>query len=433
MGFSMDRHEVQGGAGGRRSGLWVAVALAVGLFAGGGIMWLVASRAPAAEDTEAHDEKKPELPPGVVEIDPATQAKSGVQVAKATSQILPATLSVTGTVTPVESRVAHVRPLARGVIEQISVTLGARVSRGQALVTYDNIQLGELTSEYLTERSGLRQSETDLAVKERALDRAESLIKLEAISQQDLELRRAEVRNAQSAIASSRARVTRVEEQLHRFGLSEADLSKLTPEEGSSAHRTGSHSVLRSPLDGVVTKFDVASGEVVEPDRELFTIADLSTVWVLADVYEKDLARLPRSGDVVIRTDAYPDRRFTGTLSYVSDLIDPKTRTAKVRCVVDNRDNLLKLDMFATVTIPTNERRQSLVVPVAAVQQVDNQPVVFVRKTESRFERRRVTLGQTAGGVVEILEGIKAGEDVVGGGSFYLKTALLRDRIGEAH
>lgn len=426
----MDRNEIEGVANGRRPGVVMAVTLLIGLLVGGGTVWFVFGRGPAAEPA-AEAERKPELPPGVVEIDPATQATSGVQVAKAASQILPATLSVTGTVTPVESGVAHVRPLARGVIEQISVTLGARVKKGQALVTYDNIQLGELTSEYLTERSALRQSESDLEVKQRGLERAEALIKLEAISQQDLELRRAEVRNAQSTIASARARVTRVEEQLHRFGLSEADLSRLTPEEGSSAHRTASHSVLRSPLDGVVTKFDVASGEVVEPDRELFTIADLSTVWVLADVYEKDLARLPRSGEAVITTDAYPDRRFAGSLTYVSDLIDPKTRTAKVRCVVDNRDNLLKLDMFASVTIPTNERRQAIVVPVAAVQQVDNQPVVFVRKTPSQFERRRVTVGQTAGGVVEILSGVRAGDEIVGSGSFYLKTALLRDRIGE--
>ena len=184
-------------------------------------------------------------------------------------------------------------------------------------------------------------------------------------------------------------------------------------------------------MDGVVTKFDVASGEVVEPERELFTIADLSTVWVLADVYEKDLARLPRSGDVDIRVDAYPDRVFRGSLTYVSDVIDPKTRTAKVRCVVANPDGLLKLDMFATVIIPTNERHQAVVVPVAAVQQIDNQPVVFVRKSESQFERRKVTVGQTAGGVVEILDGVRAGEEVVGDGSFYLKTALLRERIGE--
>ena len=418
----------------RRRGLGLMAALAAGLLVGAGLVWLFAvrGRAPvAAEPTKTETPQKAEVPPGVVEVDPVAQKNAGVVVSRAEMRTLPATLSVTGTVTPVESKVAHIRPLARGVIESVSVSLGARVTRGQVLATYDNIELGERTGEYLSERASLRQTESDLEVRQRALERAEALIKIEGISQQELELRRSEMRNAQAAIASAKARVSRIEEQLHRFGLTDADVARLAPEEGQSGHRTASHSTLRSPFDGVVTKFDVAGGELVEPERELFTIADLSTVWVLADVYEKDLSRLPRSGDVEVRVDAYPDRVFRGALTYVSDVIDPKTRTAKVRCVVTNPDGLLKLDLFATVIIPTNERRQSVVVPVAAVQQVDNQPVVFVRKTESQFERRKVTVGQTAGGVVELLDGVRSGEEVVAAGSFYMKTALLRDRLGE--
>lgn len=429
MGSLMDSNEMVVSRG-RGPGMWIGVALAVGLVAGAAFTRLLPrSTSPDADPPSAS--KKANLPAGVVELDPSAQTNAGVKLVEVQSRALAATLSVTGSVTPVESRVAHIRPLARGIIEQISVSLGARVTRGQALVTYDNIQMGELTGEYLSERASLRQAESDLEVRQRALERAEALIKLEAVSQQDLELRRSEVRNAGSAIASAKARVSRIEEQLHRFGVSDSDLSRLTPEEGQSIHRTASHSVLRSPMDGVVTKFDVASGEVVEPERELFTIADLSTVWVLADVYEKDLARLPRSGDVDVRVDAYPDRVFRGALTYVSDVIDPKTRTAKVRCVVANPEGLLKLDLFATVVIPTNERRQSVVAPVAALQQIDNQPVLFVRKSPSQFERRKVTVGQTAGGFVEILEGVRAGETVVADGSFYLKTALLRERIGE--
>ena len=418
----------------RARGSVVVVALGVGVLLGAALVWLFAvrGRAPApGEPAKTETAKKAELPLGVVEVNPAAQRNAGVVVVRAETRTLPATLSVTGTVTPVESKVAHIRPLARGVIEQVSVSLGARVARGQPLATYDNIELGERTGEFLSERASLRQAESDLDVRKKALDRAEALIKIEGISQQELELRRSEVRNAEAAIASARARVSRIEEQLHRFGLSDADLTRLTPENSESGHRTASHTTLRAPVDGVVTKFDVAAGEVVEPDRELFTIADLSTVWVLADVYEKDLARLPRSGDVDIRVDAYPDRVFRGALTYVSDVIDPKTRTAKVRCVVANADGLLKLDLFATVIIPTNQRRQSVVVPVPAVQQVDNQPVVFVRKTESQFERRKVTVGQTAGGVIEILDGLRNGEEVVADGSFYMKTALLRERIGE--
>ena len=232
-------------------------------------------------------------------------------------------------------------------------------------------------------------------------------------------------------MASQRARVSKVEEQIHRFGLSDPDLATLTPEEGQSGHRVASHNVLRAPISGVITKYDVAKGEVVQPDQELFTIANLSSVWVLADVYERDLDKVQPGTDVNVRVDTYPDRIFRGKLTYISDLIDPKTRTAKVRCVVANPDSALKLDMFARISIPTSDRRSAIIVPAAAVQQVAGQSVVFVRQSPTQFVRRDVRVGGSAGDRIEILSGLRAGEPIVGAGSFYLKTALLRGQIGE--
>jgi cobalt-zinc-cadmium efflux system membrane fusion protein len=345
--------------------------------------------------------------------------------------VLPATIEVTGVVAPDERRVSHVRPLVRGVIEDIPVTLGARVARGQMLVSYDNIELGALVGDYLSEVAAQRQAEADLDVRQRSLERAEELIKLEAVAQQALELRRAEFKNAQATVTSQRARVAKIEEQIHRFGLSDADLSGLAPEEGGSGHRTASHSVVRAPFAGVVTEFDVAAGELVEPDRELMTLTDMSTLWVLADVYEKDLAKVKVNSNVNIRVDAYPERIFVGRLTYVGDSIDPETRTAKVRCVIANPDGALKLGMFVRVSVPTNDNQEVLTVLAAAIQQIDGQSVVFVRQGPSRFERRNVEVGSVAGEVVEIRSGIRAGDVIAGAGSFYLKTALLRERIGE--
>jgi cobalt-zinc-cadmium efflux system membrane fusion protein len=114
-------------------------------------------------------------------------------------------------------------------------------------------------------------------------------------------------------------------------------------------------------------------------------------------------------------------------------VIDPTTRSAKVRCVVENRDGALKLDMFAKVTLATGDERDAIAVPVDAVQQVDGQSVVFVRQSPTRFERRNVQVGRRSGDVVEVLSGLTDGQIVVGKGSFYLKTALLRERIGDEH
>ena len=372
----------------------------------------------------------PDLPLGVVDVPEAAQKNAGLQTIPVGSRVLPATIEVTGIVAPDERRVSHVRPLARGVIEDIPVTLGARVTRGQTLLSYDNIELGELVGNYLSEVATQRQTEADREVRQQALQRAEDLIKLEAIAQQTLEQRRAEFKNAEAAVVSQRARVAKIEEQIHRFGLSDADLSTLTPEEGRSGHRTASHSILRAPFSGVVTKFDIAPGELVGPDRELMTLTDLSTVWVLADVYEKDLAKVKVNSDVNIRVDSYPDRVFVGRLTYIGDSIDPQTRTAKVRCVIANPDGALKLDMFVKVAVATTDSREGISVPVAAVQQIDGQSVVFVRQSPTRFERRNVEPGNTAGDVVEIRSGLKGGEVIAGTGSFYLKTALLRETIG---
>ncbi len=410
--------------------LLLAVAVTAALT--GTAAWLLLRPSTASPETAAAEHAE-EVPAGVVGLTPDAQKNAALGLAAVAVRPLPTTIDVTGSVAAEDARVAHIRPLARGLIERVWVSLGQRVTKGQPLATYDNIQLGELVGDYLGARAVLRQSEADLEVKRRVVERGRELIKLEAIAQQTLDLREAELKTSEAGVARDQAAVSRVEEQLHRFGLSDPDLKRLSPTEGTSPHRDASHAVLRAPFDGVVTKYDVAEGEVAEPERELFTVTDLSSVWVLADVYEKDIAKVSAGTDAVVRVDSYPGRTFAGRVTYVADLIDPQTRSAKARVVVANPGTALKLDMFARISIPTAEQRQGLLVPVAATQTIDNQTVVFVQQSANRFERRNVELGMTAGDLVEIRSGVRAGETVVGAGSFYLKTALLRERIGDEH
>ncbi|HWR52985.1 MAG TPA: efflux RND transporter periplasmic adaptor subunit, partial [Bryobacteraceae bacterium] len=195
-------------------------------------------------------------------------------------------------------------------------------------------------------------------------------------------------------------------------------------------HRERSHSTLTAPFAGIVTQLSAAPGETADTDNELMTVADLSTVWVLGDGYEKDIhaVREGRQAEVVIA--AYPERTFTGTITYVSDMLDPSTRTAKVRVEVPNPEDLLKVEMFATVRIPGAAVREVLAVPDDALQQVGGDTVVFVRTGDGLFEKRALKLGDRNGGWVEVTGGLAAGEMVVTDGSFLLKSEANKGALG---
>ncbi|MFQ5738741.1 MAG: efflux RND transporter periplasmic adaptor subunit [Acidobacteriota bacterium] len=365
----------------------------------------------------------------VVELGTDAQRNIGLEVVEVQERMIRRMVRATGIVSPDQARVAHVFPLARGIAEEVYVQLGDRVRQGQRLLTYDNIELGQLIGEYLSllgEQERLRAQE---GVARKFLDRARALIEVEAIAQREFELRQAEYEQAKAAAESKRADLARVEEQLHRFGLSDENIKALGGSD-HGPHRTASHNVLRAPRDGVVTAFDVSQGELVDQGKELFTIVDTSTVWVLADVYEKDLGQVGSGGDCDFTVAAYPGEVFSGRITYVSDFLDPKSRTAKLRCVVPNRDRRLKLEMFAVIEIPSVEQRTAMAVPAAALQHIGDETVVFVQRDLTHFEKRVVAIDERGEDWLEVLTGVQDREKVVTKGSFHLKSIVQRELIG---
>ncbi|MBI4892656.1 MAG: efflux RND transporter periplasmic adaptor subunit [Acidobacteria bacterium] len=409
---------------------WI-IAIFLGGMAAGAFVFERMSHSDRAKGASAKDEPSEEhQPSGRLRMDAAAQKNIGLRFEPAQLRPVTRSLQATGVVSPNESRVAHVRPLAQGRIEKVNVRLGDRVRAGQVLLVYDNIELGEIIGQYSAAVAALGKAKAEAEVTQRSLDRAKALVDVGALARAELEKRTAEYKNALASIESQDAELAKTEEKLHRFGLDEAAVKAINPREGAGSHREGSHSRMTAPFDGIVIKYNAAEGEAFGPSDEVFTIADLSTAWVLADVYEKDIALIRAGQEARIVTDAYPGETFLGKITYVSDFLDPKTRTAKVRCEVPNRDGKLKLDMFATVQLPTPANRQALLIPAAAIQQVNDRPVVFVRTSEIEFEPRSVELGSQSDGWVEVKNGIKEGETVVAHGSFFLKSALLRSQIG---
>ncbi|HLG16980.1 MAG TPA: efflux RND transporter periplasmic adaptor subunit [Blastocatellia bacterium] len=365
----------------------------------------------------------------IVTLSEEIQRNIGLSLEAAQVRTLVRTVQATGIVGPNETRVAHIRPLARGRIEKVHVRLGDRVRAGQPLADYDNIELGELIGQYLSAAAALEKANAEAEVTRQSLERAQRLIDLGAVAKAEYEKRNAEYKNALASINSEKAELENVEEKIHRFGLTDADLERLKARTHADHHREASHSTLRAPFGGIVIKSEIAEGEAVDTEREMFTVADISTVWVQADVYEKDIALIRQGQEVQVRLDSYPGEVFRGKITYVSDFLDPKTRTAKVRCEVPNPGSRLKLEMFARIDIPTSTGRDAVMIPSSAIQHIEDKPVVFIKTGDGQFQKREVQLGAESDGWVEVTSGLNAGEVVVALGSFQLKSALLKDQI----
>lgn len=356
---------------------------------------------------------------GLVEIGADAQNHFGIRVEPTQVHDLNEYLQVPGTVQPINSRVNTVRPLARGRIHDVLVRVGDRVRNGQTLATYDNIEAGELGAQLASARAELerlRVQERNLA---RQTDRARSLADIGAVPKKEFEQVYADQLAAQQSIKSQESILGGIVARLQRFGISQPDL------QGPPM------TTIASPFTGVVTKQDASPGEVIESTSELFTIADLSTVWVQAEVYEKDLGRIRVGQPAFISVDTYQDHQFTGKVTYLSDFLDPQTRTAKVRCEVPNGDMRLKLDMYANVNLPTTFSRKTVAVPAGAIQEVGDKTVVFIRKTPTQFEPRWVTAGHRVLDLVEVTHGLAEGEPVVTAGAFHLKSILVGKDLGE--
>ena len=401
---------------------WWLTAGVLTLVAVAGIVWWRSSGAPepqAAESAAAATERPGE--PAVLEVEPDVQRAVGLADAPVEQRSLAETLQTTGVVGPDDTRLARIRPLAEGRVTRVAVRVGDRVSAGQTLLTYDSITEGDLISQYHSAVAALERAAAEADVTKRSVERADNLLEMGGVSKSERERRSSEHQRALAEVNSARATVTSVEQKLRRLGVSQGQLERLRKGDGSDA---ASSSAVTAPFSGVVTEVHAAPGENITPDRELFTVADLGRVWLLADVYQKDIAKIRVGQNAVVTVDAYPGEEFSGRVTNISDVLDPDTRTAKVRCEVANPSGRLKLQMFATLALPVSAARKVLVIPARAVQDIDGVPTVFVRVDEEHFQTRPVRVGATVGDAVEIADGLKDGERVVTDGALMLKSKL---------
>ena len=343
----------------------------------------------------SHADEPPPVPAGEAWLTPQQVTEGKVSMNPIGRTEVGAAVITSGRVTFDDLQVSHVSSPVTGRVSQISVDLGARVHQGQTLAVIESPDVGIVSSDLDKARSSLQTAEKDL-------HRQQSLYAAQASTQRDMEA-------AEGTFARAQAEYDRAVKKAKLFRGEDGNVSQ--------------HYSLRAPIDGEVVARMVNPGVEIQGQysgngAELFTIGNLERVWVLADIYESDLGRIQRGQQVRITVPAYANQTFTGTVDWVSSVLDPNTRTAKVRCVVQNAERKLKPEMQATVTVAATGTEQ-LTVAKDSVVRLGEKTVVFVQVSNAadghlRFERRPVIVDDAVDSDrYPVLHGLKDGEIVV--------------------
>ena len=339
------------------------------------------------------------LPPGEVKLQavPEFVRVAPVEVSSAT-----VATEATGKVAFDEGRVSRVGAPVSGRVTELRVQPGDRVRKGQPLLVIASPDAESAVADYVAARA-------DAALAERNLERARRLLADQAVPQK-------EVQQAESDATKARAARARALGRLEVLGI---------PPDDPGARP--SRYLLRAPIDGVVVDRPANPGMEVRADSgtPLVTVADLSRLWVLADVYERDVARVTAGGRAEVRVAAWPGKVFEGKVTYVGDVVDPQSRTVKVRVEVQNPDHKLKPEMFARVALAGAAAAPALTVPSQAVLSDGAASAVVVARGDGRFERRTIEAGPEHEGRVRVLAGLAPGESVVVDGAIYLSAAAM--------
>lgn len=327
---------------------------------------------------------------------------SHVQVLTVQPTTLTRSLRLTGAVAYNSFHTTPVITQVSGPVSRVVVAPGQKVTQGQPMLYVASPDYSQLRTNYLKAKDAY-------ALAQKAYVRAQDLYQHHAISEQGLE-------QAASAEVQAGGDLVAAQAALKVMGISDPDALVKAPPSFEVP--------VKAPIAGLVVEQDVSAGQLLQPgSTQCFMISDISDVWVLVNVYQKDLPFVHVGDPVAIQTDTYPDI-FHGRISYVAASLDPNTRTLQARIDTPNPGDKLKKDMYVTATVQAGKIRNAIALPDAAIlRDSENEPFVYVAASPGEFGRRSVTLGESLNGQTEIAGGLKAGDQVVGNGSLFLQFA----------
>ena len=346
--------------------------------------------------------------PAEISLMPEAMARAGIKTETVRAATATEGVGVPGTVASNAYRDTKVNALVGGVVRQVLVELGARVLSGEPLAVIFSSDLADAQMKYLSMRAAFEADHLKVV-------RTEKLVALGAASRQELEEVTAMHAGHETELAAARQR-------LFLLGLAERQVDSLT-----DASQVVSDITVAAPANGEIIARTVNPGQVLSAGQQLFVVTDLSNVWVIGDLYEKDFT-VVRVGSNALINVPVNNRTLSGRVAYIDPRVDPVSRTAKVRVEVPNPGENLRLGMYVTLRFETGWNQRITVVPQAAVQAVGERTVVYmpVEGEIGKFTERPVKLGPSRGDLVQVVEGLKPGEKVVTNGSFFLRSEAAR-------
>lgn len=308
------------------------------------------------------------------------------------------TVSFTGRVTFDEDRTQRVASPLDGRATLLLVKPGDKVKMGQALIEMSSPQVSQFQAD-------VQRAQQDADVAQKAVERSRKLHGEGAISDKDLA-------QAEADSAKAKSEVARASAHLRSLGIAPGD-----PAVGAT---------LRAGVAGTVVERNILVGQEIRADATvpLLTISDLDTVWVVADIYEQDLGLVERGAAVIVHVSAYPGDAFPGTIGHLGDVVDPNSRTVKLRCVIPNPAGRLKPEMFAKIELSEGKGKKVMLIPSKAVLSDAEHSRVVVAEPDNVFRMRVVQVGSDVDGKVRVLDGLKPGERIVTEGALFLKNEL---------
>ncbi len=300
-------------------------------------------------------------------------------------------------------------PIAGGVVTQVSAELGQSVKRGQPIAQVLSRDLAEAQTAFVA-------TSAELEAEHKNLVRTQDLLRMGATPRKELE--RVEANHEVHTAHLEEAR-----QKLLVLGLDQTQIERL-----SAGQQVSSYISIPSPIDGVITARGVNLGQVVSMGQDLFTVTDLSTVWIEGNVLEDDFSVVREGSHTTITTPAYPGRLYRGVVDYIEPRVDPQTRTAKVRVTIDNPGLALRMGMYVDLAFANVQAGKVAIAPKGAIQAMASGSVVYlpVALKEGRFLQRVVKIGEETGGGIRVLEGLVQGDTVVTEGSVLLRAESLR-------